>query len=84
LKPSSSFISFAPLHDDRVFVTRVRRDPSHWFLDGPDDGHRVIWLGSSTSDCTEPNLAQKLAEPGYTHLLVRRDTADGLWFAEQV
>jgi hypothetical protein len=43
-----------------------------------------MWLGSSTSDCTEPNLAQKLAETGYTHLLVRRDTADGLWFAEQV
>ena len=27
-------------------------------------------------------LSQKLAAIGYTHLLVRRDTADGQWFAE--
>jgi len=45
-------------------------------------GHRVTLLGSSTSDCTEPNFSQKLAATGYTHLLVRRDTADGQWFAE--
>ena len=45
-------------------------------------GHRVTPLGRSTSDCTEPNLSQKLAATGYTHLLVRRDTADGQWFAE--
>ena len=45
-------------------------------------GHRVTLLDSSTSDCTEPNLSQKLAATGYTHLLVRRDTADGQWFAD--
>jgi hypothetical protein len=46
-------------------------------------GHRVTLLGSAASDCTEPNLPQKLAANGYTHLLVRRDTADGHWFAER-
>ena len=44
-------------------------------------GDRVTLPASSTSDCTEPNLSQKLAATGYTHLLVRRDTADGRWFA---
>ncbi len=42
----------------------------------------MTFLGSAASDCTEPNFAQKLAAIGYTHLLVRRDTADGQWFAE--
>lgn len=41
-----------------------------------------VTLGTPTSDCTEPNLPQRLAATGYTHLLVRRDTADGQWFAE--
>ena len=45
------------------------------------DGPSRDVAGSSTSDCTEPNLSQKLAATGYTHLLVRRDTADGQWFA---
>ena len=36
-----------------------------------------------SSDCTEPNLSRKLAASGYTHLLVRRDTADGRWFADR-
>jgi hypothetical protein len=49
----------------------------HWLTDD-----RVTMQGSSTSDCTEPNFAEKLAATGYTHLLVRRDTADGQWFAE--
>jgi hypothetical protein len=40
-------------------------------------GGRVTLLGGSISDCTEPNLSQKLAASGYTHLLVRRDTTDG-------
>jgi hypothetical protein len=44
-------------------------------------GDRVT-LGTSTSDCTEPNLPDKLAATGYTHLLVRRDTPDGQWFAQ--
>jgi hypothetical protein len=39
-------------------------------------------LGGSISDCTDANLAQKLAANGYTHLLVRRDTAGGQWFAD--
>ena len=45
-------------------------------------GYRVTLLGGSIGDCTEPNLSQKLAANGYTHLLVRRDTADGQWFAD--
>jgi hypothetical protein len=44
-------------------------------------GNRVTSQGRSTNDCTEPNVSGKLAAFGYTHLLVRRDTADGLWFA---
>lgn len=42
-------------------------------------GRRVTLLGGSTSDCTEPNLSAKLAATGYTHLLVRRGTADEQW-----
>jgi hypothetical protein len=42
-------------------------------------GHRVTLL-ESASGCTEPNFPQKLAAHSYTHLLVRRDTADGQWF----
>ncbi len=45
-------------------------------------GYRVTPPGDWTSDCTEPNLSGKLAATGYTHLLVRRETADGRWFAE--
>ena len=37
-------------------------------------GDRVTMLGGSISDCTEPNLPQKLSAMGYTHLLVRGDT----------
>jgi hypothetical protein len=44
---------------------------------------RVTFLGSAASDCTEPHFSGKLAAMGYTHLLVRRDTPDGQWFAEQ-
>jgi hypothetical protein len=45
-------------------------------------GYRVTLTGSSTSDCAEPNFSEKLAATGYTHLLVRRHTADGQWLAE--
>ena len=38
-------------------------------------GHRVTLLGRVASDCTEPNLPQKLAAAGFTHLLARRDSA---------
>ena len=46
-------------------------------------GYRVALLGGSIGDCTEPNLPQKLAATGYTHLLVRRDSADGRSFADR-
>ena len=46
-------------------------------------GYRVTLLDRSISDCMEPNLSQKLAATGYTHLLVRRDTSTGQWFAER-
>ena len=39
-------------------------------------GDRVGLLGGSIGDCTEPDLAQKLAANGYTHLLVRHAAAD--------
>ena len=35
--------------------------------------NRVTMLGGAIRDCAEPNLPQKLAAQGYTHLLVRRD-----------
>jgi hypothetical protein len=47
-------------------------------------GFRVMLLGGSIDDCTEPNLPGKLAATGYTHLLVRRDTADGESSADYV
>lgn len=45
-------------------------------------GYRVLLAAESPSDCTEPNFSEKLAATGYTHLLVRRDTAVGRWFAQ--
>jgi hypothetical protein len=51
-------------------------EPIRWL-----SGDRVTSQGNSTNDCKEPNLPQKLAAFGYTHLLVRRDTPDGQWFA---
>lgn len=44
-------------------------------------GYRVLLATESPSDCTEPNFPEKLAATGYTHLLVRRDTAVGRWLA---
>lgn len=41
-------------------------------------GHRVT-SGRADSDCTEPNLPEWLAAAGYTHLIIRRGTADGAW-----
>ena len=41
----------------------------------------MLLAAGSPSDWTEPNLSQKLAATGYTHLLVRRDTAEGRWLA---
>ena len=48
-------------------------------------GYRVTLLpglGGTIGDCTDANLSHTLAENGYTHLLVRRDSADGKWFAD--
>ena len=45
-------------------------------------GYRVTLLGGSISDCTDANLSRKLASNGYTHLLVRRDTAEGRLLAD--
>jgi hypothetical protein len=45
-------------------------------------GYRVVLLGGSISDCSGANLSQTLAAQGYTHLLVRRDSADGQLFAD--
>jgi hypothetical protein len=36
-------------------------------------GDRVAMLGGAIDDCAEPNLSEKLAAHGYTHLLVRHD-----------
>jgi len=47
-------------------------------------GYRVVMLGGAIDDCTEPNLSRKLSANGYTHLLVRHDTADGPWIAAHV
>ena len=40
-------------------------------------GDRVTLLGGAISDCADANLSRKLAANGYTHLIVRRDSADG-------
>ena len=39
-------------------------------------GDRVALPTARSSDCAEPTWRQKLAADGYTHLLVRRDTAE--------
>ena len=44
-------------------------------------GHQVSLLSESFDDCTQPNLSQKLAAAGYTHLLVRRGRPDERWSA---
>ena len=45
-------------------------------------GYRVVLLGGLNNDCTEPNLPQKLAATGYTHLLVRHDADAEQWFID--
>lgn len=44
-------------------------------------GYRISLQDAWLDDCTAPNLVDKLSVSGYTHLLVRRETADGRWFA---
>ncbi|MBA2260632.1 MAG: hypothetical protein H0W18_17225 [Acidobacteria bacterium] len=46
-------------------------------------GYRISLRRGWFDDCTEPNFRDKLSAAGYTHLLVRRDTAEGRWFASQ-
>jgi hypothetical protein len=45
-------------------------------------GHDASRLGTSPfDDCGEPHLGDKLEAMGYTHALVRRDSAIGRWLA---
>jgi hypothetical protein len=46
-------------------------------------GDRVSLHTGSLDDCREPNLAGKLSAFGYTHLLVRRHSEEGRWFATE-
>ncbi len=39
-------------------------------------GNRIRLMSGSIDNCTEPNIAAKLAATGFTHLLLRRDSAD--------
>jgi len=41
---------------------------------------RIALLGGAIADCAEPDLADKLAANGYTHLIVRRGIPASLWF----
>jgi len=43
-------------------------------------GDRITLLDHSIADCAEPDLPQKLAAHGYTHLIVRRGIPDSLRF----
>jgi len=45
--------------------------------------YRVTMRDRSTDDCTEPHFSRKIAAMGYTHLIVRTDTAEGRWFSAQ-
>ncbi len=43
-------------------------------------GQRIVIAGATT-DCLEPEFAEKLAATGFTHLVIRRDSAQSQWFA---
>jgi len=45
--------------------------------------NRISLRGGWLDDCSEPNLADKLSAAGYTHLLLRRDSAEGRQFASR-
>jgi hypothetical protein len=45
--------------------------------------HQVSLLTGAVDDCLEPDLPQKLAAVGYTHLLVRKGTREERWFANR-
>lgn len=44
-------------------------------------GRQVLPAGGAYDNCTEPSLPGRLAAAGFTHLLVRRETTAGRWFA---
>ena len=45
--------------------------------------YRVALLTGAIRDCAEPNLSEKLAAHGFSHLLLRRGAADAQWFARR-
>lgn len=45
-------------------------------------GSRIVLLTEAFDDCAQPNLGAQMAANRFTHLLVRRRTAEGRWFAE--
>jgi hypothetical protein len=44
---------------------------------------RILALGGPAGDCLEPGLPGKLAATGYTHVLLRRNTPERLWYANR-
>lgn len=44
-------------------------------------GRQVVPAGGQFENCTAPDLPGRLAAAGFTHLLVRRETTAGRWFA---
>jgi hypothetical protein len=44
---------------------------------------RIALLGGAIADCAEPDLADKLAANGYSHLIVRRGIPESLWFDDR-
>jgi hypothetical protein len=44
-------------------------------------GYRVLVPARPIHDCTAPHFSDTLAAGGYTHVIVRRDTTEGRWFA---
>jgi len=43
--------------------------------------NRIAPGPGGTDDCMQPNLGDRLSADGYTHVLIRRHTAEGFWFA---
>lgn len=44
-------------------------------------GGRIALVRLDTDDCLQPNLGDALVSDGYTHVLLRRHTPEGRWFA---
>ena len=55
---------------------RPRRRSVPWLT-----GRQLVLAGGAFDDCTAPDLPGRLATAGFTHLLVRRETTAGRWFA---